>query len=100
MNLVTDADGRARLGVTLGERTGSATVLAVAGVVEKQVAFNVSAAAAAQIVVACVGGEESCSRAATVVKPGGDRGPVETPGRRVGDSASMRNLYLGLDLHR
>jgi len=50
----TDADGRARVGVTLGERTGSATVLAVAGVVEKQVAFNVSAAAAAQIVVACV----------------------------------------------
>jgi hypothetical protein len=50
----TDADGRARVGVTLGERTGSATVLAVAGVVEKQVAFNVSAGAAAQLVVACV----------------------------------------------
>jgi len=50
----TDADGRTRVGVTLGERTGSATVLAVAGVVEKQVAFNVSAGAAAQLVVACV----------------------------------------------
>jgi hypothetical protein len=50
----TDADGRARVGVTLGERTGSATVLAVVGVVEKQVAFNVSAGAAAQLVVACV----------------------------------------------
>jgi len=50
----TDAEGRARVGVTLGERTGSATVLAVVGVVEKQVAFNVSAGAAAQLVVACV----------------------------------------------
>jgi len=50
----TDADGRARVGVTLGDRTGSATVLAVVGVVEKQVAFNVSAGAAAQLVVACV----------------------------------------------
>jgi hypothetical protein len=50
----TDADGRARVGVTLGERTGSATVLAVVGPVEKQVAFNVSAGAAAQLVVACV----------------------------------------------
>jgi hypothetical protein len=50
----TDAEGRARVGVTLGEQTGSATVLAVVGVVEKQVAFNVSAGAAAQLVVACV----------------------------------------------
>ena len=50
----TDAEGRARAGVTLGERTGSATVLAVVGAVEKQVAFNVSPGAAAQLVVACV----------------------------------------------
>lgn len=52
-SLPTDADGRARVGVTLGERTGSATVLAVVGAVEKQVAFNVSAGAVAQLVVAC-----------------------------------------------
>lgn len=50
----TDGEGRARVSVMLGERTGSATVLAVAGVVEKQVAFNVSAGAAAHLVVACV----------------------------------------------
>jgi hypothetical protein len=52
-SLPTGADGRARVAVTLGERTGSATVLAVAGDVEKQVAFNVSAGAVAQLVVAC-----------------------------------------------
>ena len=52
-SLPTDAAGRARVGVTLGERTGSATVLAVVGAVEKQVAFNVSAGAVAQLVVAC-----------------------------------------------
>jgi hypothetical protein len=52
-SLPTDADGRARVAVTLGERTGSATVLAVVGDVEKQVAFNVSAGAVAQLVVAC-----------------------------------------------
>lgn len=52
-SLPTDAEGRARVGVTLGERTGSATVLAVVGEVEKQVAFNVLAGAVAQLVVAC-----------------------------------------------
>ncbi|HEY3279035.1 MAG TPA: Ig-like domain-containing protein [Gemmatimonadales bacterium] len=49
----TDATGRVRVGVTLGERVGSATVIAAVGVVEKQVAFNVAAGPAAQIVVAC-----------------------------------------------
>lgn len=52
-SLPTGADGRARVAVTLGERTGSATVLAVVADVEKQIAFNVSAGAAAQLVVAC-----------------------------------------------
>jgi hypothetical protein len=49
----TDAEGRARVSVTLGQRTGSATVLAVVGAAEKQVAFNVSAGAVTQLVVAC-----------------------------------------------
>lgn len=52
-SLPTGADGRVRVAVTLGERTGSATVLAVVGDVEKQVAFNVSAGAVTQLVVAC-----------------------------------------------
>ncbi len=39
--IATDAAGQARVGVTLGERVGSATVIAAMGVVEKQVAFNV-----------------------------------------------------------
>lgn len=49
----TDAAGQARVGVTLGERVGSATVIASIGVVEKQVAFNVAAGPAAQLVVLC-----------------------------------------------
>ena len=49
----TDAVGQARVGVTLGERTGSAIVLAVAGDVEKQAAFRVSAGAVTQLVVGC-----------------------------------------------
>lgn len=52
-SVTTDASGQARAGVTLGERTGSATVIAAIGVVEKQVAFNVAAGPAAQLVVAC-----------------------------------------------
>lgn len=52
-SLRTDAEGRARVGVTLGERVGSAIVLAVAGDVEKQAAFRVSVGAVAQLVVAC-----------------------------------------------
>jgi hypothetical protein len=52
-SLATDAEGRALVGVTLGERAGYAIVLAVVGVVEKQVAFKVSAGAVAQLVVAC-----------------------------------------------
>jgi len=50
---VTDAAGQARVGVTLGERVGSATVIASIGVVEKQVAFNVAAGPAAQLAVSC-----------------------------------------------
>ena len=49
----TDAAGQARVGVTLGERVGSATVIASIGVVEKQVAFNVAAGPAAQLAVMC-----------------------------------------------
>ena len=51
----TDAAGQARAGVTLGQRVGSATVIASIGVVEKQVAFNVVAGPAAQLVVMCGG---------------------------------------------
>jgi hypothetical protein len=65
-SLATDVEGRARVGVTLGERAGSATVLAVVGVVEKQVAFNVSAGAVAQLVVAC-GATDLASR--VVLRP-------------------------------
>lgn len=49
----TDAAGQARVGVTLGHRVGSATVIAAIGVVEKQVAFNVTAGSAQQLVVFC-----------------------------------------------
>ncbi len=49
----TDAAGQVRVGVTLGQRVGSATVIASIGVVEKQVAFNVAAGPAAQLVVMC-----------------------------------------------
>jgi len=49
----TDAAGQVHVGVTLGERIGSATVIAAMGVVEKQVAFNVVAGPAAQLVVLC-----------------------------------------------
>src|SRR6266487_670811 len=49
----TDAAGQVRVGVTLGERAGAATVIASIGVVEKQVAFNVAAGPAAQLVVVC-----------------------------------------------
>ncbi|HXM37959.1 MAG TPA: Ig-like domain-containing protein [Gemmatimonadales bacterium] len=51
--VTTDGIGQARAGVTLGERVGSATVIAAVGVVEKQVAFNVAAGPAAQLVVMC-----------------------------------------------
>ena len=51
--IATDAAGQARVGVTLGERVGSATVIAAMGVVEKQVAFNVAAGPAAQLIVMC-----------------------------------------------
>jgi len=49
----TDAAGQVHVGVTLGERVGSATVIAAMGVVEKQVAFNVAAGPATQLVVLC-----------------------------------------------
>jgi hypothetical protein len=58
-SLPTDADGRARVAVTLGERVGSAIVLAVAGDVEKQAAFRVSVGPVAQLVVACGAAELS-----------------------------------------
>lgn len=51
--LSTDAEGHARVGVTLGEKTGWSVVIAAVGVVEKQVAFNVSAGTVTQLVVAC-----------------------------------------------
>lgn len=49
----TDAAGQVRAGVTLGERVGSATVIASIGAVEKQVAFNVAAGPATQLAVMC-----------------------------------------------
>jgi hypothetical protein len=49
----TDAAGQVRAGVTLGQGVGSATVIAAIGVVEKQVAFNVAAGSAQQLVVFC-----------------------------------------------
>jgi hypothetical protein len=52
-SVATDAEGRARVGVTLGERMGPAAVLAAVGVVEKQVGFSVSAGAVSQLVVTC-----------------------------------------------
>jgi hypothetical protein len=51
--VATDAAGQARVGVTLGQRLGSATVIGSIGVVEKQVAFNVAAGPATQLVVTC-----------------------------------------------
>jgi len=65
-SLPTDVEGRAVVGVTLGERAGYAMVLAVVGVVEKQVAFRVSAGAVAQLVLAC-GATELSGR--VVVRP-------------------------------
>lgn len=52
-NATTDAGGQVHVGVTLGERAGSATVIASIGVIEKQVALNVAAGPATQLVVAC-----------------------------------------------
>jgi len=49
----TDGAGQVRVGVTLGERVGSATVIATIGIVEKQVAFNVAAGPAVQLVMVC-----------------------------------------------
>jgi len=51
--VATDAAGQARVGVMLGQRVGPATVIGSIGVVEKQVAFNVAAGPAAQLVVMC-----------------------------------------------
>ena len=58
-SLRTDAEGRARVAVTLGEHTGSAIVLAALGDVEKQAAFRVAVGSVTQIVVACGGAELS-----------------------------------------
>jgi hypothetical protein len=52
-SLNTDAEGRARVAVVLGERSGTAIVLAVAGDVEKQAAFRVAVGPVAQIVIVC-----------------------------------------------
>jgi len=49
----TNASGEVRVGVTLGSHAGSASVLAAAGDVEKQVAFNVAPGPAAQLVIQC-----------------------------------------------
>ena len=49
----TDAAGQTRAGVTLGQSVGSATVIGAIGIVEKQVAFNVVAGSAQQLVVFC-----------------------------------------------
>lgn len=49
----TDAAGQVRAGVLLGQRVGSATVIAAIGIVEKQVAFNVVAGSAQQLVIFC-----------------------------------------------
>ncbi len=57
--LPTDAEGRVHVAVILGERAGSAIVLAVAGDVEKQAAFRVSVGAVRQLVVACGAAELS-----------------------------------------
>ena len=54
---LTTAAGAARVGVSLGPHAGSATVLAVTGDVEKQVAFNVAPGPAAQLAIQC--GEKS-----------------------------------------
>jgi hypothetical protein len=51
--VATDTAGQARVGVTLGQRVGSATVIGSIGVVEKQVAFNVAAGPATQLLVMC-----------------------------------------------
>ncbi len=51
--VATDDAGQARVGVMLGQRVGSATVIGSIGVVEKQVAFNVAAGPAAQLEVMC-----------------------------------------------
>jgi len=51
--VATDAAGQARVGVTLGQRLGSATVIGSIGDVERQVAFNVAAGLATQLVVTC-----------------------------------------------
>jgi hypothetical protein len=66
--LATDAAGRVRVGVMLGERTGSATVIAAVGAVEKQVAFNVAAGPAAQLVVSC-GRTESSLAGRFAIRP-------------------------------
>ena len=58
-SLATDVEGRARVGVTLAERAGSAIVLAVAGDVEKQAAFRVTVGTVSQLVVACGASELS-----------------------------------------
>jgi len=52
-SLATDADGRAQVGVTLGQRVGTATLIAAAGVVEKQASFNVVPGPVTELVISC-----------------------------------------------
>jgi hypothetical protein len=67
-SLRTDSEGRARVGVRLAERAGTAIVLAVAGDVEKQAAFRVSVGPVAQLVVAC-GASELSGGGRVVLRP-------------------------------
>jgi len=50
---ITNASGEVRVGVALGPHAGSASVLAAAGDVEKQVAFSVAPGSTAQLVIQC-----------------------------------------------
>ena len=61
---LTDGLGQARVVITLGERAGSATVLATTGAIEKQVAFSVAAGPARELAVFC--GESGVSVRLTI----------------------------------
>jgi hypothetical protein len=50
---LTNGSGEVRVGIALGPHAGSASVLAAAGDIEKQVAFNVAPGPAAQLVIQC-----------------------------------------------
>ena len=50
---LTDEGGQVRAGVTLGDRAGSALVIAAVGTMEKEAAYKVTAGPAAQLLVKC-----------------------------------------------